>query len=1508
MKLGGTHRQEDCFSKPNAITGLLHIVFGVAICVFAPFPANAQDDPGFNAQGFQQSRTYISELPFEHIDPFSGNVILTFTDLSLPGNAGFDLTWIRVHNSKIGGGWTFGVPGVPMKILEADDRQITDPNYTQPYPTLVTADGALHQTYAPVAPDNAPGTFVSTDFWRYDRTRRLLQMPNGWHARYNVIDTTGETQFFPFGNNVRYVTSLVDAYGNSLSFTYEGASPPRLTSITQALQNGQSRVLTIGYTGQLLTSVSLGSRTWTYAYVNNQLMEVTQPAGPPWHYEYASGDPSDLAGVTTPQGGTVTYQIVDYAFPLQQQPGATINSRVLHSRTVGGRGVQPGSWIYTYDTLNGEERTTIQQPQGTVVYTFHSGPPSFGQPHTIVMLDGATQLHSETLTWQAGPTVGIDQSAVNAAQPQLASRSITRDGQTFLTTYSYHTTDYADYGHPYHIVEQQGASTRVTDLTYRHTFGVYLKALVTQETVTIGSESFTTSAIYDSNGFKTSETKYGITTTFARDGAGNVSQSTDGNGHQTTYAYSWGTISGIWRPATAISRSINSDGTVATETRGWRTTTFGYDALRRITNTTPPGANATTMVYNDSAGIVTTSRGPSGTVTTVDGFGRVIQATNSAGVTTRSEYDAEGRKTYESYPYTATDVGTRIDYDALGRVVKRTTSDGKFVLITYGAGTVLIQDEERRGTTQTWQGFGDPDDRRLIAVNDAALRTWSYTYNAIGQLTGVSGPPGPNGEAIHRSWHYAPGKALLDSETHPESGTTTYGYDAAGNLTSKRDANGTGFTFTYDGNNRLTGVLAGSRQTTITYEPGSDNRQTLSNPSVSTTFVYDPAGRLQHRADTIGAEARRIGVAFMYDGNDNLVGTTYTSGRHVRQTFDAENHLLQVIDDTTGLQYAGSFGYHPSGAVTSFQTGNGIAHSMTYNRNRYWIESIDAGELHLSYANYDGVGNVRFIGDSRAGMAQSFGYDVLDRLTSAAGPYGSITMTYDAHGNRVDAGYQYQTGTMRLTTQNGAAFTYDTNGNLKTAPGTTYAYTPDNLLDSATLPGGIAASYAYDGDTWRTKKVVGSDVSYFSRDGGGQVLTDWTNPTGASPLIKDYVYAGGRLIAEAERSLPLGSVPPQPPLPGQPPVPAYPGAIETPPTLPDDHDPEPPPSGTCTDPTAQNYGGPLPCIPAEPPSGPDAVFYENARNNGLAMSASSDVAYVGDSWNDRVSSVHVPANTMVILYEHRDYQGARLVLTHDAVDLLYYPGPGVDGSWNDVVSSIQILPVGSSLPRVQGGNVLAPQDHALLGNWSVSSPNGDYTLIYQASDGNLVLYDFSGLAIWANGLDTNAGYAQMQGDGNFVVHDASGAVRWATGTNGHSGGYLVVQNDGNVVVYDVTGVPLWEAFPINILAPDDRLYPGGIRYSADGQYTLIYQFDGNLVEYRQDGSYVLDAMTTGPGFAVMQAVDGNFVIYNGNNVPVFDSRTASPSHAGAYFKVESDGFLSVISADGLQIYWQFQPQ
>ncbi|MGC4081281.1 MAG: hypothetical protein QM736_03985 [Vicinamibacterales bacterium] len=44
----------------------------------------------FAAKGFQQNRDYFSQEPTEAFDTLTGNLILTYTLLALPGNGGHE--------------------------------------------------------------------------------------------------------------------------------------------------------------------------------------------------------------------------------------------------------------------------------------------------------------------------------------------------------------------------------------------------------------------------------------------------------------------------------------------------------------------------------------------------------------------------------------------------------------------------------------------------------------------------------------------------------------------------------------------------------------------------------------------------------------------------------------------------------------------------------------------------------------------------------------------------------------------------------------------------------------------------------------------------------------------------------------------------------------------------------------------------------------------------------------------------------------------------------------------------------------------------------------------------------------------------------------------------------------------------------------------------------------------------------------------------------------------------
>src|SRR5262249_12032505 len=148
------------------------------------------------------------------------------------------------------------------------------------------------------------------------------------------------------------------------------------------------------------------------------------------------------------------------------------------------------------------------------------------------------------------------------------------------------------------------------------------------------------------------------------------------------------------------------------------------------------------------------------------------------------------------------------------------------------------------------------------------------------------------------------------------------------------------FSYQYDGNDRLEKVTSGDRVTTIEYEPGSDNRRRTQVGPLLSVLTYDGAGRLHVRDETI--DGVRFLSQFDYDANDNLSVLTYADGRRIGYGYDSENRIARVFDAPSGNDIASGFTYHPSGAVTSYTTANGLTHQMTYDAQRYRPLSIDA--------------------------------------------------------------------------------------------------------------------------------------------------------------------------------------------------------------------------------------------------------------------------------------------------------------------------------------------------------------------------------------------------------------------------------------------------------------------------------------------------------------------------------------------------------------------------------------
>ena len=1105
---------------PPVLVVLRLLYAAIAGLLVAGAPSSARLDaqgtppPSFEATGLQPQRSYFSELPFESVDMINGNVILTFTDLALPGDAGMDLQLTRTYNHQDSlRKWHFGFAGVPLRI----ENPAGNGNECCDLPLLVMADGSKHQAHQVNQVFNET-EFITDRFWRYTTSDRTLRMPNGWTATYE----TGN----PIGGAM--LVEVHDVYGNSLTPDWEGGAtgdirPLRLESVTQTV-GGTTRLVAFEYDpitaacGWMPKKMTFAGREWHYGcefadpstLSGPRLTSATPPVGLGWTYAYANGLDGSVT-VTTPNGGTVLYDFDDLILPSYESG----HKSVIAARVIGGRDIPGdlGARTSTFEFVQpaGEATGTVNLPGGRQLVYGHGWAPLAGKwiLDEKILKAGDTQVarvdreHTDLAVVSAFPTWTV---------PVVEQDTITQDGRVYTTGYEYRATNFGDYHQPWRITET-GHLTRVTTREYDYDVPSALLNRLKSETVTIAGESFTTSYSYeDATGFLDRQTTFGITTTFGRDTRGNRNRITDANNHSTTFTHEWGVVKNTVTPEFTIARTINSDGTVGTEVRRGLTTTFVYTA-GRLGRVEPPLGDWTYTDYDDAAGAwVKVRRGSSFTTTPLDGFGRPRGTENAVGVKTEIRYDRDGRKAYESRPYesAADNVGDTFEYDAVGRLKRVTHADASTVTYAYTHDSVTITDEEGHATVQTWQAFGTPEASRLTAVTDADNKTWSYSYNAVGSLEQVTQPGGKL-----RTWDYDTQNRLA-SETHPESGTTTYDeYWPAGQLKKKTDARGQVFTYGYDGNDRLTTIDAPGtdHDVVITYD-ASDNRTRIRNGLVDTRLDPDNANRLALREDTVNTRTFR--TEYGYDGRDNLTQVTYPSGRVVGYDVNAANQITKVSEPNDGRIWADAFSYHPSGALSGYAARNGQGTAVAYDdpHQRYWPKTVQSGPVSLIYT-YDNVGNVAAIADSRGGtFSQGFGYDAVDRLTSVTG-LGAGTFTYDAKGNRLTKNGVEQTywaGSERLQSDGVTSYGYDAGGNTTNAGSTTFTYTPFNMQETATV-GTAVTTYRYDADNQRRMRTGPTATEYFVSGPGLVPLAEYRAVGGVLSLAREYLYAGSRLLA-----------------------------------------------------------------------------------------------------------------------------------------------------------------------------------------------------------------------------------------------------------------------------------------------------------------------------------------------------------------------------------------------------------
>ena len=161
----------------------------------------------------------------------------------------------------------------------------------------------------------------------------------------------------------------------------------------------------------------------------------------------------------------------------------------------------------------------------------------------------------------------------------------------------------------------------------------------------------------------------------------------------------------------------------------------------------------------------------------------------------------------------------------------------------------------------------------------------------------------------------------------------------------------------------------------------------------------------------------------------------------------------------------------------------------------------------------------------------------------------------------------------------------------------------------------------------------------------------------------------------------------------------------------------------------------------------------------------------------------------------------------------------------------------------------------------------------------------------------------LQTDGNLVLR-ANGRVQWATNTAGTGArDYFVIQDDGNLVLRNAAGTAVWAAGSgPAILAPGKTLPVGGHLRNQNGTSLpfadLAMQTDGNLV-MRYGSAVVWSSGSRVPGSRLVMQTDGNAVVVAPSGSAVWASGTAG--HPGSVLLL---GGYRDLQVTGDRVWWE----
>ena len=534
-------------------------------------------------------------------------------------------------------------------------------------------------------------------------------------------------------------------------------------------------------------------------------------------------------------------------------------------------------------------------------------------------------------------------------------------------------------------VKKYGNDANAPPIINKYTY--YPEGNLNTETLSAtGTTDQTTSYEYDATKryVKKTTTPDGLFSTSVVNALGRVSSEVSSLGLTTSYAYdSWGNITEI------------------TDFLGKKTT------ISKSAVTSPTGA-----IYSLSK----KREGGTETIVVFDKFDREIlsktQSINGKWLVIKTEYDIFGRKVKTSEPFFEGDSEkwNSVEYDELGRPVKNKAFTGKTITTCYEGMKVTVDDGFKK-TSKTLDAMGNTirhqdhggvinyfyyPNGALRETNYEGIKT-TFLIDGWGNKTRIVDPSAGTFDYEYDNL------SRITKEINPK-GITVYTYDTLGRpqtetTTGKTTAENTNIvkTYTYNTNTKLPETITGtSNGKTFTYTTYYDNFYRITGKKEQTPdFEYSSS-------TTFDA----FGKADVVTISTKLNSPNYTSTSAIKNIYDANGILIQQNDNATNTMVWHVSNVNAQGQTTQMEYGNGYTITNQYKPNDLSLWTIKhqntttgnvALDLEYNYNVDQGILNYR---DNKTfGKKETFTFDKLTRLLTESVNGTLINeYTYDKRG------------------------------------------------------------------------------------------------------------------------------------------------------------------------------------------------------------------------------------------------------------------------------------------------------------------------------------------------------------------------------------------------------------------------------------------------------------------------------------------------------------------------------